>query len=203
MRLLPYMCLICGTALLLSACNGKESDVARLVNSQIEAEGAQGPGREADTSEAVTAAGEEAAVKPPVSAAETTVSVTESPEDDQLPESDVDVDLTRMSSTIVYSEVYNMLAYPERYVGKTVRVSGEYYASYYEETGAYYHYVIIADAAACCEQGMEFIWDEGAHSYPEDYPADFTQVEIVGTFGTYEEEGYEYCYLATDDIVIR
>ena len=201
MRQIKYVGLIFGMALLLGACSEKESAVTRLVNSQIEAEAVQSTGKDINTA----GTGQDSVrenVQPEV-AAETTASAAENPEEYQLPESDVDVDLTKMSSTIVYSEVYNMLAYPERYIGKTVRVSGEYYASYYEETGAYYHYVIIADAAACCEQGMEFIWDEGAHSYPEEYPEDFTPVEIVGTFGMYEEDGYEYCYLATDDIVIR
>ena len=32
----------------------------------------------------------------------------------------VDVDLTVLSSTMVYSEAYNMMYYPENYIGKTV-----------------------------------------------------------------------------------
>ena len=31
-----------------------------------------------------------------------------------------DVDLTNLSSTMVYSEVYNMMSTPENYIGKTV-----------------------------------------------------------------------------------
>lgn len=116
-------------------------------------------------------------------------------------ESGVDVDLTALSSTLVYAEVYNIMVSPENYIGKTVKMRGSYYASYYEETGKYYHYIIVEDAAACCLQGLEFIWN-GEHTYPEDYPADGTEVEVVGTFGTYEELGVSYSYISTDEINI-
>ena len=36
----------------------------------------------------------------------------------------VDVDLTVLSSTMVYSEVYNMVLEAEGYVGKTVKMNG-------------------------------------------------------------------------------
>ncbi len=113
----------------------------------------------------------------------------------------IDIDLTAMSSTMVYAEVFSMMENPAAYVGKTVKARGPYYASFYEPTGKYYHFVVIADATACCSQGLEFIWN-GTHIYPDDYPADGTEVEIVGVFGIYEEEGYTYCYLAVDDIVV-
>ena len=35
---------------------------------------------------------------------------------------DADVDLTQLSSTLVYAEVYNMASNPQSYVGKTVRM---------------------------------------------------------------------------------
>lgn len=36
----------------------------------------------------------------------------------------VDVDLTRLSSTMVYSEVYNMMTVPGDYIGKTIKNDG-------------------------------------------------------------------------------
>ncbi len=97
-----------------------------------------------------------------------------------------------MSSDMVYLTVYQMLVNPDAYFGKTVRMSGIYYASYYEVTGLYYQYCIIADATSCCSQGLEFIWDDGSHAYPAEYPDNYTQVEVTGTFGTYEELGVTY-----------
>jgi len=82
-----------------------------------------------------------------------------------------------------------------------VKMKGLYYASYYDETDQYYHYIIIEDATECCQQGLEFIWS-GTHNYPEDYPEDGTEVEVNGVFGSYEELGITYYYIAVEDIII-
>jgi hypothetical protein len=111
------------------------------------------------------------------------------------------IDLTKMSGIMVYAEVYNMMTKPNEYIGKTVKMSGPYYARAAAASDKYYHFVIIEDATACCQQGLEFIWN-GNHVYPDDYPADQTKVEVVGVFGKYEELGKTYYYLAIDDIKI-
>ena len=111
----------------------------------------------------------------------------------------IDIDLTQLSSTVVYSEVYNMISTPADYYGKVIRMKGQFNASYYEPTDNYYYYVIISDATACCAQGIEFVW-EGDHSYPEDYPENGTEVEVTGVYGTYEEEGVTYNYVKTEDV---
>lgn len=111
------------------------------------------------------------------------------------------VDLTQLSSTMVYAEVYNMMMTPEDYVGRTVKTTGLYYASYNPDLDVYYHFVIIEDATACCVQGLEFILS-GEHTYPDDYPADETAVEVSGIWGSYEEEGNTYYYIAADDVTV-
>lgn len=112
----------------------------------------------------------------------------------------VDVDLTLMSSTMVYSEVYNMMMNPDDYMGKTIKIIGPYYSFYLNETGKYYHAVIISDATACCSNGLEFVWDDNTHVYPDEYPENNTIIELVGTFGSYEELGQTYYYLATNSL---
>lgn len=111
------------------------------------------------------------------------------------------IDLTALSSTMVYAEVNNMMTNPDNYMGKTIKMCGSYYTSYFDETDMYYHYVIIEDATACCAQGLEFIWN-GDHVYPADYPDEQTQIEISGVFGSYDELGITYYYLAVDEILI-
>lgn len=108
-----------------------------------------------------------------------------------------EVDLTQMGSDMVYATVYQMMMEPDNFVGKTVRMRGSYYASWYDATAKYYHYVIVKDAAACCSQGIEFIWGDGTHVYPDEYPADETEVKVTGVFETYTEEGdsNRYCRL--------
>ncbi|MEA5083579.1 MAG: hypothetical protein VB018_05420 [Lachnospiraceae bacterium] len=111
-----------------------------------------------------------------------------------------DVDLTILSSTMVYAEVYNMMLNPDEYVGKTIKIKGPYYAEYWDDTQKYYHYVIISDATACCQSGIEFIWDDNSHVYPDEYPENETEIEIRGVFSSYEELGQKYYYLNVEDI---
>lgn len=101
----------------------------------------------------------------------------------------IDVDLTALSSTMVYSEVYNMLTEPNRYIGKTVRMAGGYSAFLDESTGILYRVCMIADATACCAQGMEFILTD------ENYPEMESDITVVGTFQTYMDNGTQYCHL--------
>ena len=112
----------------------------------------------------------------------------------------VDVDLTVLSSTMVYAEVYNMMTTPAAYVGKTVKVSGEYYAAFLPELQQVYFFVLISDAAACCQQGLEFIWS-GNHTYPNDYPEDWAPIQVTGVFSSYQDQGETFYYLVVDEIV--
>ena len=123
-----------------------------------------------------------------------TVNASKKPED-------VDVDLTVMSSTMIFAEVQNMMMSPDQFLGKTVRMKGPYTPLFYEVTETFYHYIIIPDATACCEQGIEFIWT-GDHSYPLDYPKEKTEIEVSGVFSSYEELEITYYYIETDDIKI-
>lgn len=108
---------------------------------------------------------------------------------------DVDVDLTQLSSTMVYSEVYQMMMMPEEYAGKKVRMGGEVVIYPDEATGKTYYAVIIKDATACCAQGMEFELKE-EYEYPEAGEA----LTVTGVFQTYEEDGLLYCHLADAQI---
>lgn len=110
------------------------------------------------------------------------------------------IDLTVLSSTMVYSEVYNMMYSPHNYEGKTVKMNGLFVAYTNKDKSQYYPAVIIADATACCSQGLEFIL-EGNPAYPEGYPEVDTEITVVGTFETYEEDGYTYCRLQNAKIL--
>ncbi len=138
----------------------------------------------------------------PEPTAQTTEPATQEPEQvtTSAPEEGIDVDLTALSSTMVYSEVYNMVFYPENYIGKTVKMSGSYMVFHDDDTDKYYHACIISDATACCAQGIEFEL-EGEHSYPDDYPQLGTQVCVVGVFDIYWEGEEKYCTLRDARIV--
>lgn len=117
----------------------------------------------------------------------------------------IDYDLTQMNSDMVYATIYQLMVEPDSYVGSTIRIRGNYYAMWYEPTQKYYHYVLVQDAMACCAQGIEFVWEDGSHAYPEEYPADDAIVEVTGIFETYREPGdsYLYCRLKDASMVVQ
>jgi len=112
----------------------------------------------------------------------------------------VDIDLTKMSSTMVYSKVYDMLDNPEAYVGKTVKMKGSFAAYDGNEYREHYFACVIADATACCQQGMEFRLKDDA-VYPDDYPTVGKDITVVGTFNTYMEGEQKYAELKDSTIV--
>lgn len=112
----------------------------------------------------------------------------------------IDVDLTVLSSTMVYSEVYNMMAAPKSYIGKTVKMEGSFAAYHDETTGNYYFACIIMDATACCSQGMEFVLTDD-YTYPDDYPEEGEDICVIGVFDIYKEDGLTYCTLRDAKIV--
>ena len=125
----------------------------------------------------------------------------EEPEQTQTSADGVDVDLTVLSSTMVYSEVYNMLYNdPAHYLGKTVKARGEF--SIYQlvtdgvlQPDPVSYACIISDAAACCAEGMEFVLKDDL-AYPDDYPELGTEITVIGEFQSYEENGVTWYHLA-------
>lgn len=111
------------------------------------------------------------------------------------------IDLTAMSDTLVYAEVYNMLSMPDRYVGKEIKAEGFLNLYVNGDGSKQYTAVVITDAQACCQQGIEFIWKD--HNYPEDFPELGTKITVTGVFETYEEEGLIYCRIASDQVEIE
>ena len=124
----------------------------------------------------------------------------EEPEQTQTSADGVDVDLTVLSSTMVYSEVYNMLYNdPAYYLGKTVKAKGTF--SLYQlvtdgvlQPDPVAYACIIADATACCAEGMEFVL-EGDYTYPDDYPELGAEITVIGEFQSYEENGMTWYHL--------
>lgn len=109
----------------------------------------------------------------------------------------VDLDLTQLSSTVVYSEVYNMLITPDDYKGKIIKMKGQFNQYTDEETGKIYNTVIIPDATACCQQGLEFELSDKTNPNFEQG----TGITVVGTFDTYSDGEFLYCHLKNAKII--
>ena len=118
----------------------------------------------------------------------------------------VDIDLTVLSGIMVYSEVNSMISFPDNYIGKTVKMKGQFAIGYVyntdgtpDESTARFA-CVIADATACCSQGLEFILT-GEHTYPDEYPELGAEITVVGTFEWYEEDGCRYYRLGNASFV--
>lgn len=109
----------------------------------------------------------------------------------------VDIDLTALSGIMVYSEVNSMISFPDNYIGKTVKMQGQFTIyQVTDESGAFipdkmFFACMIADATACCAQGLEFAL-AGEPVYPDEYPELGAEITVVGTFEWYEEDGCRY-----------
>ncbi len=116
----------------------------------------------------------------------------------------VDIDLTQMNSTMVYSQVFDMMTNPDTYIGKVIKMQGSYYTSQNPENDMVYHLLVILDATGCCPQGIEFL-ATGDASYPQvsaQYPEITETVEVTGVFETYMENELMYFRIVSDNITI-
>ena len=108
--------------------------------------------------------------------------------------SHIDLDLTKMSATMIYSTIFDMLIMPEDYVEKNIKVKGWFQTYQNPEDGETYFAVVVPDATACCQQGLEFVW-LGEHSYPKDYPNNGDDITVTGFYKLIENDGITYNYL--------
>ena len=111
----------------------------------------------------------------------------------------IDLDLTKMSATMIYSTMFDMLVMPEDYIEKNIKVKGwfETYTDPY--TAELYYAVVVPDATACCQQGIEFVWP-GEHSYPADFPDTGADITITGRYKVTETDGITYAFIEASQV---
>ena len=111
-----------------------------------------------------------------------------------------DYDFSRMSESVAYSQLSNFMNSPASYVGKTVKIKGDYYITHYDETNKDYYYIILNDTTACCSAYIEFLTD--GCNYPSKASDDNNKVTVTatGVIDKYDELGQTYYYLKVDSI---
>ena len=113
----------------------------------------------------------------------------------------VDLDLSVLSGTVVYAQVYNIMCDPQAYIGKVIKIAGYYDAFESTERDIVYHACVIPDATACCQQGIEFVW-AGEHTYPDDYPELYSDIVVTGRLEEYDEDGVPYLHLVDAELIV-
>lgn len=77
-------------------------------------------------------------------------------EEISAPKTDVELDLSKMNADLAYAFIFQIVVEPEKYEGKTVRMTGTFETFYDNEPYGRHDYCIITDVLACCAQGLEF-----------------------------------------------
>lgn len=111
------------------------------------------------------------------------------------------LDLTGMSSTMVYAQLYGISIDPDSYEGKTLRMRGQFCSVYVEEEDTRYYACYVLDDTGCCMQGFEFVADDLI--YPDDYPEEDAYFTVSGTIELYEKDGQLYRHLVDASIELE
>lgn len=189
--LMCFICIVC-----LSACGGSTSKTSAPISLQSNVTDVLQQGMEAADSKAAAENAEpEAEIYPTATPIPPTPEIALEDIAASNEAEGIDIDLTKLSSTMVYAEVFSMMTNSKEYVGKTIRMRG--YFSYYHNkpTDTYYFACLIKDATACCAQGIEFVL-AGNNSFPDDYPRPGDEITVTGVFEPYLEDNYTFYHIA-------
>ena len=114
------------------------------------------------------------------------------------------LDLTEMNSTMVYSEVFAMMNYPEQYEGTRVRMEGSLSLNdvpggagsggIRAETAC-----IVQDALGCCRQGIAF---ENADFAKSSEARDGTEIIVEGVFTVEDRDGAVCCVIRDAEVTV-
>ena len=106
----------------------------------------------------------------------------------ELPEG-VDVDISKLSGTVLYGRLYDMVTHGDQYEGKVVRMTGTMnqfpVTNRGVEVGVLYS-CYIADGEGCCSQGVEFVLPEGST-----YPPIGQEITVEGVWNNYKLYGID------------
>ena len=103
----------------------------------------------------------------------------------EVTEDKIDYDISRLSTTMAYSQVSEMTTNSAKYLGKRVKIKGTFLVEETEQRN--YYACHIKDATACCSIGFEFVLKDTSKIYPNDYPSVNDEITVEGIFHSYKE----------------
>lgn len=106
------------------------------------------------------------------------------------------LDLTKLGTTILYAQVYNMLMEAENFNGTRIKMRGIYYENKDVNEGPLFQCIIVNDVAGCCSAGFDLLKAEKSIKFPKH----LTEIEVEGTFIVREEDGIMRSYLVVDKV---
>ena len=113
----------------------------------------------------------------------------------------IDYDFTKMNFNIATAQIFNMTVEADKYLGKVVKFQGQFMSIEEEGYTSRFFSVLQYDATACCQTGFMFFLPEDK-KYPDDYPAEMSDIEVCGKLTKGEVDGMEIIYLACDNYTL-
>lgn len=113
-----------------------------------------------------------------------------SQEETSRPSQADNLDLTQMSSTMIYAQVYNIVQDADIYFGSTIKMSGEFMTVHDDTEDIDRYCCIVKDETECCMTGFELQFD-GEFTPPEEG----AKITVEGQLDFYEQEGARYLFL--------
>ena len=112
-----------------------------------------------------------------------------------------DVDLTKMSRTMLFAAALDIRSNPARYLGRRVRMSGKFAiiqgvdAQGQPDPDKIFYNCVIPDAQTSLEFGVA-----GELFYPEDFPDLESPITVEGVYEKYEDGGKTYYRVGQSEI---
>jgi len=115
----------------------------------------------------------------------------QTPAENGVPDySKVDLDLTRFSDIMVYSTLFDMIASPDRYVGKTLKVKGFIERKAASADTEEQFFLTVYDETSCCYIKVLILTNEASAPLKTTF-----EVVVCGVLDIYRENGANYCRL--------
>ncbi len=92
----------------------------------------------------------------------------------------VEMDFTRLSKIVRQAQVTRFLESPEKYVGKIVQISGDFYVDKPKDGEPGRYACALKDAAGCCAIGEVEFRPRGAPKWPQDFPDEYDTITVNG-----------------------
>lgn len=104
---------------------------------------------------------------------------------------DVDIDTNGLNKTMLTAQMQSIAQEPEKYLGKTIRLTATYQKQKANTGDKYYNFAFGYDDTGCCAAwNIEFYGD----AVPENLE-DFSSISMVGKISQYDEDGIKYTFV--------
>lgn len=114
-----------------------------------------------------------------------------------------DYDFTKMGQSVAYAKLTDFMNDQPSFEGKTMKITGDYYAQPSDDGKNTYYYIILNDTTACCSAYIEFLAEKGVE-YPKKASdaesGNIVKITASGKVGSYQEYGKTYYALMVDKI---